>query len=78
LTRLIDEVRLLVHPVLLAKRRPEFTHLTERVELTFKSLRTFQSGLVMLIYDVRARSRMPLSTTWSFRRWPTEVAENDR
>ena len=51
---LIDEFRLLVHPVLLANGRPEFANLTDRVELTFRTVRTFQSGLVMLTYDVRS------------------------
>jgi RibD C-terminal domain len=50
---LIDELRLLVHPVLLGLGRPEFAGLGDQIDLKFKTLRTFQSGIVMLAPEFR-------------------------
>jgi dihydrofolate reductase len=46
---LIDEPRLLVHPVILGRGQPEFSAITDRVELTLASARSFRSGVVMLV-----------------------------
>jgi dihydrofolate reductase len=50
---LIDELRLLVHPVILGRGRPEFSSVPSEVELNFTSARPFKSGVVQLVYEVR-------------------------
>ncbi len=49
---LIDELRLLVHPVILGNGRPEFSGVMSHVDLNFTSARPFKSGVVMLTYEV--------------------------
>jgi dihydrofolate reductase len=50
---LIDQLRLLVHPVIIGGGRPEFSGLLHEIELDFAGARPFQSGIVLLSYDVR-------------------------
>ncbi|GAA2064577.1 dihydrofolate reductase family protein [Streptomyces albiaxialis] len=49
---LVDELRILVHPVLLGGGRSLFAGLKERVELTPGAVTTFRSGNVLLRYRV--------------------------
>jgi dihydrofolate reductase len=47
---LIDEFRILVHPVVLGKGRPLFESPDVRMDLRLKGTRTFGSGVVLLHY----------------------------
>jgi dihydrofolate reductase len=49
---LIDEFRLIIHPVLLGSGRPQFSGLMSQVDLNFVGARPFESGAVMLTYGV--------------------------
>jgi len=49
---LIDEYRLLVHPVALGKGLPLFSGLSEPVDLHLVSAETFKSGAVALVYRI--------------------------
>jgi dihydrofolate reductase len=48
--KLIDELRLIVHPTVLGRGRPQFPGLEERIDLQFKGARCLRSGVVMLTY----------------------------
>lgn len=48
---LVDELRLSVHPVILGKGKPLFIDITERQELKHAYTRTYQSGVVQLVYQ---------------------------
>ena len=48
---LIDEYQLVVHPVVLAKGRPEFKDLNQRYPLSLIDVKQFKSGAVKLVYQ---------------------------
>jgi dihydrofolate reductase len=48
---LVDELRIMVHPVVLGAGRSLFRTATERISLKLVSTRTFRSGSVMLCYQ---------------------------
>jgi dihydrofolate reductase len=48
---LVDEYRLVVHPVILGAGRPIFPSLKERIGLRLVETRTFASGAVYLGYE---------------------------
>lgn len=50
--KLVDEVWLSVHPILLGSGKPLFTGITNRIQLELKESKTYSSGLVSLTYDV--------------------------
>lgn len=50
---LIDEIRVMVNPVLLGDGRPIFKGLDQYVKLKLESNRTFESGNALLTYSVR-------------------------
>jgi dihydrofolate reductase len=50
---LIDELRLFVHPVILGRGRPEYSGIADTIDLNFTRARPFQSGVVMLVYELR-------------------------
>jgi dihydrofolate reductase len=48
--RLIDEIILAVHPILLGSGKPLFSNISERIPLTLTESKPYSSGLVMLNY----------------------------
>jgi dihydrofolate reductase len=50
--KLVDEVWLSVHPILLGSGKPLFTGITDRIQLALKESRNYSTGLVSLTYDV--------------------------
>lgn len=48
--KLIDEMALAVHPILLGAGKPLFQHITNRVSLKLIGNQTYPSGLIMLSY----------------------------
>jgi dihydrofolate reductase len=48
--RLVDELRIMVHPVVLGAGRSLFRTATERIDLKLVTTRPFRSGSVMLTY----------------------------
>jgi|SRR5690606_2942114 len=52
--QLIDQYQLSVHPVVLGKGKALYENLQKRLELKLISSRTFQSGVVQLIYQPRS------------------------
>ena len=49
---LIDEYHIWVHPVILGKGKPMFKDLPEKLNLTLLKTKTFDSGVVILYYEV--------------------------
>ena len=47
---LVDELRILVNPVVLGNGKPLFASLSDRVNLTLRDTRVFHSGNVLLYY----------------------------
>ena len=50
--RLVDELWLSVHPILLGSGKPLFTGISQRIPLSLKETKTYSSGLVSLSYNV--------------------------
>ena len=50
--KLVDEIWLAVHPVLLGGKLPAFPHLKERLRLRLLDTRRYSTGLVFLKYSV--------------------------
>lgn len=48
---LVDELRIMVNPVLLGDGTPIFVGLPDRITLTHRSTETFESGNVLLSYE---------------------------
>jgi dihydrofolate reductase len=48
---LIDEYQLMMNPIVLGKGKPLFNKVTDRINLTLVSSKTFKSGLVLLQYQ---------------------------
>jgi len=55
--RLVDELQLAVHPILLGAGRALFHGASERIMLTLIDTRAYSSGLVQLIYQLKSRQR---------------------
>lgn len=47
---LVDEIHLAVHPILLGNGKPLFSGISERVKLNLADSKTYDTGLVFLIY----------------------------
>jgi dihydrofolate reductase len=52
---LIDELSLAVHPILLGAGKPLFNNIKDRIKLTLVDTKTYSTGLVSLIYDIRQK-----------------------
>jgi dihydrofolate reductase len=50
--RLVDEMSLAVHPILLGAGKLLFTDIQERIKLELTNSKSYSSGLVMLTYNV--------------------------
>ena len=50
--RLIDEMMLAVHPILLGREKPLWADIDKKIDLKLADARTYSSGLVQLIYRV--------------------------
>ncbi|MBE7169425.1 MAG: dihydrofolate reductase [Williamsia sp.] len=48
---LVDMYRLGVHPTILGRGKPLFVNIKDRVDITLESVKTFQSGVVLLSYS---------------------------
>ena len=50
--RLVDELSLAFHPILLGSGKPLFQHIQDRINLTLVDTKTYSSGLVSLTYSI--------------------------
>ena len=50
--RLVDEMSLAVHPIILGGGKPLFSNIESRVPLTLVNSQSYSSGLVMLTYNL--------------------------
>lgn len=50
---LIDEFRLSIHPVILGNGKPIFTNINQRIQLQLTHTKTFSSGVVQQIYQLK-------------------------
>ena len=50
--RLVDEVGLAVHPIILGSGKPLFSNIKQRINLELTDSKTYNTGLVYLTYDV--------------------------
>lgn len=50
--KMIDEIRLAVHPILLGSGKPLFFESPKRIQLKMEDSKTYSSGLVMLHYSL--------------------------
>jgi dihydrofolate reductase len=55
--RLVDELQLAVHPVLLGAAKPLFHGASERTIFTLINTQAYSSGVVQLIYQLKSRQR---------------------
>lgn len=51
--KLVDEIEVAVHPIVLGSGKPLFGQIPERTQLTLTASKTYSTGLVMLSYQVR-------------------------
>jgi len=51
--KLVDELSLAVHPILLGSGKPLFNGIEGRIPLELRDSKTYDSGLVSLTYDIR-------------------------
>lgn len=57
--RLVDELQLAVHPLLLGQGKPIFNDIKTQIDLTLTNTKTYSSGLVQLFYDFKKNNRTP-------------------
>ncbi len=50
--RLVDELSLAVHPILLGSGKPLFKNIKDRINLTLLDIKTYSTGLVSLTYSL--------------------------
>ncbi len=50
---LVDEISLAVHPILLGNGKPLFKNISERIKLKLTDTKTYSSGLVSLVYNLK-------------------------
>lgn len=53
---LVDEIGLAVHPILLGGGKPLFNDIKERVHLSLTDMKTYSTGLVSLVYNVKMKT----------------------
>jgi len=51
-SKLVDELMLSIHPILLGKGKPLFTEINNRTSMKFIQAKTYSSGLVQLSYSL--------------------------
>ena len=51
--KLVDEISLAVHPIILGGGKPLFTGITERIKLELIDTKPYKSGLVSLTYKIK-------------------------
>jgi dihydrofolate reductase len=51
-SRLIDEISLSIHPILLGSGKSLFSNINNRIELSLTDSKTYSSGLVILTYSL--------------------------
>lgn len=50
--KLVDEISLAVHPILLGSGKPLFNNINEKVNLKLVDTKTYSTGLVSLLYNI--------------------------
>ena len=50
--RLVDQLSLAVHPILLGHGKPLFNNINDRIKLTLIDTKTYSTGLVSLTYNI--------------------------
>lgn len=50
---LVDEIWLSIHPVVLGGGKPLFSNIENRIQLQLKECKTFSTGLVSVIYEIK-------------------------
>ncbi|MDF1754462.1 MAG: dihydrofolate reductase family protein [Verrucomicrobiales bacterium] len=50
--KVVDELMIAVHPLILGKGKPLFTGVDERIHLKLTDTKTYSSGLVQMFYEV--------------------------
>lgn len=50
---LVDELSLAVHPIILGQGKPLFRNIDDRVNLTLTDTKSYSTGLVSLVYDIK-------------------------
>lgn len=53
--KLVDEVWLSIHPIILGRGKPIFNDIRERIHLTLTDTKTYSSGLVSVTYQVNGK-----------------------
>jgi len=53
--KLVDELSLAVHPILLGSGKPLFNNIKGRIKLTLSDTKTYSTGLVSLTYNIEQK-----------------------
>ncbi len=50
--KLVDEISLAVHPILLGSGKPLFSNIKEKINLKLADTKTYSTGLISLLYNI--------------------------